>query len=54
MLFAGFLVLVGSLILVGWLMGGRKNVMLRNLGLVTLGIGFLLSIIGLILYFTTT
>ena len=54
MLFAGLLVLVGIILLLVWLVGGRKNIMLRNTGLVTAGIGILLAVIGLILYFTTT
>ena len=53
MLFAGLLILIGVILLLVWLMGGRRNIMLRNTGLVTSGIGFLLVVIGLVLYFTT-
>ncbi len=54
MLFADLLILIGVILLLVWLMGGRKNIMLRNTGLVTAGISILLALIGLILYFTTT
>jgi hypothetical protein len=53
MLFAGLLILIGVILLLVWLVGGRKNIMLRNSGLVAAGLGILLSAIGLILYFTT-
>jgi hypothetical protein len=54
MLFAGLLVLIGVILLLVWLTGGRKNSMLRNTGLVTAGTGILLAAIGLVLYFTTS
>lgn len=49
----GILILIGLLLLLGWLMGGRKNSMWRNLGLITGGIGLLIVGIGLLLYFAT-
>jgi hypothetical protein len=54
MLFAVLLILTGVILLLVWLTGGRKNSMLRNTGLVVAGFGTLLSLIGLLLYFTTT
>ncbi len=53
MLFALLLILVGVILLLVWSTGGRKNSMLRNTGLIATGIGVLLSVIGLLLYFTT-
>lgn len=54
MLFAGLLILIGVILLLVWLVGARKNIMLRNTGLMTTAIGILLAVVGLILYFTTT
>ncbi len=54
MQFAGLLILIGVILLLVWRMGKRENLMLRNTGLMTAGIGILLAVIGLVLYFTTT
>lgn len=53
MLLSGFLILAGIVLLVAWQMSGRKNILWRNLGMVTAGSGLLLFVIGLLLYFTT-
>ncbi len=53
MLFTILLILVGVILLLVWSTGGRKNSLLRNTGLIITGMGVLLSVIGLILYFTT-
>jgi hypothetical protein len=46
MLLTGFLVLTTFVLSLGWLISGRKISILRNMGLVTLGI-------SLVLFFTT-
>jgi hypothetical protein len=46
MLLTGLLVLLALGLSLGWLLDGRKNILLRNLGLFTLGL-------SLILFFTT-
>ena len=46
------MLLIGSLVLItlalssGWLIGGRRNMLLRNMGLISLGL-------SLVLFFTT-
>ena len=46
MLFTGLLVLIALALSLCWLIGGRKNMILRNIGLISLGL-------SLILFFTT-
>ena len=46
MLFIGLLVLITLALMFGWLISGRKNKILRNMGLITLGL-------SLVLFFTT-
>lgn len=46
MLLTGLLVLLTLALSIGWLMGGRRNFLLRNMGLISLGI-------SLLLFFTT-
>jgi hypothetical protein len=46
MLLTGLLVLITLALSLGWLIGGRKNLFLRNMGLITLGL-------SLVLFFTT-
>ncbi len=46
MLLTGFLVLIALALSLGWLIGGRKNILWRNLGLLILGI-------SLVSFFTT-
>ncbi len=46
MLLTGFLVLIALALSLGWLIGGRKNILLRNMGLLILGI-------SLVSFFTT-
>jgi hypothetical protein len=46
MLFTGLLVLIALALSLGWLINGRKNIILRNMGLLTLGL-------SLVLFFTT-
>jgi hypothetical protein len=47
------LTLLGLFLLLGWFIGGRKKNLWRNLGLITGGIGMLIVVIGLVLYFAT-
>ena len=47
MLLIGFLVLITLALSLGWLLGGRKNSILRNTGLITL-------VLSLVLFFTTS
>jgi hypothetical protein len=47
MLLTGLLVLVTLALSLGWLIGGRENSLLRNMGLITLGL-------SLVLFFTTS
>jgi len=54
MLLAGLLLLMGLLLLLALSIGGRRNVMLPNLGWIIAGLELLLSVTGLILYFTTS
>ncbi len=46
MLLTGLLVLIALALSLGWLIGGRKHILLRNMGLLTLGL-------SLVLFFTT-
>jgi hypothetical protein len=46
MLLTGLLVLIALALSLGWLIDGRKNILLRNLGVLTLGL-------SLVLFFTT-
>jgi len=46
MLFTGLLGLCAIALSFGWLMSGRKNILLRNMSLITLGL-------SLLLFFTT-
>jgi len=46
MLLIGFLVLLTLALSLGWLFSGRKNILLRNMGLISLGL-------SLVLFFTT-
>jgi hypothetical protein len=46
MLLTGLLVLITLALSSGWLIGGRRNMILRNMGLITLGL-------SLVLFFTT-
>ena len=46
MLLTGLLVLITLALSSGWLISGRQNILLRNLGLITLGL-------SLVLFFTT-
>ena len=46
MLLTGLLVLIALALSLGWLMSGRKNILLRNIGLISLGL-------SLVLFFTT-
>ena len=46
MLLTGLLVLTALALSLGWLIDGRKNILLRNMGLITLGL-------SLVLFFTT-
>jgi hypothetical protein len=46
MLLTGLLVLITLALSFGWLRSGRQNIMLRNMGLLTLGL-------SLVLFFTT-
>ena len=46
MLLTGLLVLITLALSLGWLISGRKNMILRNMGLVSLGL-------SLVLFFTT-
>ncbi len=46
MLLTGLLVLIALGLSLGWLIDGRKNLLLRNMGLLTLGL-------SLVLFFTT-
>lgn len=47
MLLTGLLVLITLALSLGWLISGRKNIILRNTGLITLGL-------SLLLFFTTS
>jgi hypothetical protein len=46
MLLTGLLVLITLALTSGWLIGGRRNMILRNMGLISLGL-------SLVLFFTT-
>jgi hypothetical protein len=46
MLLTGLLVLLALALSSGWLIGGRRNMILRNMGLVSL-------VLSLVLFFTT-
>ena len=46
MLLTGLLVLIALALSLGWLRGGRSNMTLRNMGLISLGL-------SLVLFFTT-
>jgi len=46
MLLTGLLVLTALALSLGWLIDGRKNILLRNMGLISLGL-------SLVLFFTT-
>lgn len=46
MLLIGLLVLITLALSSGWLIGGRRNMILRNMGLISLGL-------SLVLFFTT-
>jgi hypothetical protein len=46
MLLTGLLVLIALALSLGWLIGGRRNILMRNMGLLTLGL-------SLVLFFTT-
>jgi hypothetical protein len=46
MLLTGLLVLLALSLSLGWLISGRKNMILRNMGLISLGL-------SLVLFFTT-
>ncbi len=39
MILGVFLVLIGLPLILGWLIGGRKNAMWRNLGFITVAMG---------------
>ena len=47
MLLTGLLVLLTLALSLGWLIGGRRNIILRNMGLITLGL-------SLVSFFTTS
>ena len=47
MLLTGLLVLITLALSLGWLISGRKNISLRNMSLITLGL-------SLVLFFTTS
>ena len=47
MLLTGLLVLITLALSLGWLISGRNNILLRNMGLITLGL-------SLVLFFTTS
>ncbi|MGE5374063.1 MAG: hypothetical protein ACM3XO_03325 [Bacteroidota bacterium] len=47
MLFTGLLVLLTLTLSLGWLIGGQRNITLRNLGVISLGL-------SLVLFFTTS
>jgi hypothetical protein len=46
MLLTGLFVLIALALSLGWLIGGRRNSIMRNMGLLTLGL-------SLLLFFTT-
>ena len=46
MLLTALLLLVTLALSLGWLIGGRKNIVLRNMGVISLGL-------SLVLFFTT-
>jgi hypothetical protein len=46
MLLTGLLVLIALALSLGWFISGRENMILRNMGLITLGL-------SLVLFFTT-
>ncbi len=46
MIITGLLVLIALALSLGWIRSGRQNILLRNMGLLTLGL-------SLVLFFTT-
>jgi hypothetical protein len=46
MLLTGLLILLTLGLSIGWLLGGRKSILLRNMGMISLGL-------SLLLFFTT-